>query len=68
MYVSIQPKPKNGLEETAAFSSATAWLSFNPAEAEEWFRRILVQSILTDLNCFNPAEAEEWFRRFLNNE
>ena len=37
--VSIQPKPKNGLEvqfDVAAAKKLSA--GFNPAEAEEWFR------------------------------
>ena len=35
---------------------------FNPAEAEEWFRRQITDEELIFLACFNPAEAEEWFR------
>ena len=39
---------------------------FNPAEAEEWFRRVaIVKTILKNVS-FNPAEAEEWFRRNLS--
>ena len=36
--VSIQPKPKNGLEEIHQ-EDLSELISFNPAEAEEWFRR-----------------------------
>ena len=36
---------------------------FNPAEAEEWFRRLpLLLFDLIQYYGFNPAEAEEWFR------
>ena len=39
MQVSIQPKPKNGLEEEIDFMvKISKEISFNPAEAEEWFR------------------------------
>ena len=37
--VSIQPKPKNGLEEVP-WVCAECHICFNPAEAEEWFRSI----------------------------
>ena len=36
--VSIQPKPKNGLEEVAVSVQEAIIMGFNPAEAEEWFR------------------------------
>ena len=36
--VSIQPKPKNGLEGQLTYIEPHKALSFNPAEAEEWFR------------------------------
>ena len=36
---------------------------FNPAEAEEWFRRVgYAQGYAVHGGGFNPAEAEEWFR------
>ena len=37
--VSIQPKPKKGLEETDLMMGEFHLQSFNPAEAEEGFRR-----------------------------
>ena len=37
--VSIQPKPKNGLEVYNESAVTYSNGSFNPAEAEEWFRR-----------------------------
>ena len=40
--VSIQPKPKNGLEEFQTLCLDKEKICFNPAEAEEWFRRILI--------------------------
>ena len=62
--VSIQPKPKNGLEEDLLSDVRMKFIGFNPAEAEEWFRRDLIKIINKYQLCFNPAEAEEWFRSY----
>ncbi len=40
-------------------------MGFNPAEAEEGFRRIANKEASAAFKeCFNPAEAEEGFRRY----
>ena len=63
--VSIQPKPKTGLEETKRLSMNSKFLSLNPAEAEDGFRRIVQLIKNVALNSLNPAEAEDGFRRNL---
>ena len=40
LWVSIQPKPKTGLEETEITNGIHLPISFNPAEAEDGFRRL----------------------------
>ena len=60
--VSIQPKPKNGLEAACYYFIDLFNNSFNPAEAEEWFRSFKFLNNRKSWDCFNPAEAEEWFR------
>ena len=36
---------------------------FNPAEAEEGFKRVKIKNSEKQLKSFNPAEAEEGFKR-----
>ena len=40
--VSIQPKPKTGLEEWQILGGNFRHISFNPAEAEDGFRRMFI--------------------------
>ena len=48
-------------------TAVTIWYieqdSFNPAEAEDGFRRTYFLNNYLTINCFNPAEAEDGFRR-----
>ena len=60
--VSIQPKPKNGLRVGYIVPLEIFYNSFNPAEAEEWFKRATTERAATTERGFNPAEAEEWFK------
>ena len=60
--VSIQPKPKTGLEDTDKPRYKLVLDCFNPAEAEDGFRRNQAKACRVATTCFNPAEAEDGFR------
>ena len=64
-FVSIQPKPKTGLEEVMDDYHKKGIDSFNPAEAEDGFRSegTILQLAPTRMG-FNPAEAEDGFRSY----
>ena len=57
LMVSIQPKPKNGLEGIEESIVDVRWESFNPAEAEEWFRRINTMSFNLTLYLFQSSRS-----------
>ena len=61
-FVSIQPKPKDGLEVELWLQTALHVFCLNSAEAEEWFRSFGAERSFWLRQCFNSAEAEGWFR------
>ena len=60
--VSIQPKPKTGLEVSWIEGASVVVHSFNPAEAEDGFRSENSLLCPHPVYRFNPAEAEDGFR------
>ena len=61
--VSIQPKPKTGLEVGGKSCFLIFSNCFNPAEAEDGFRSSFNTPPIKVFVSFNPAEAEDGFRR-----
>ena len=56
--VSIQPKPKNGLEVVRLKLYKEKWRSFNPAEAREWFKNEAATWLTNFTQMFQSSRSQ----------